>query len=95
MSFTLDALLDDALACAKGDIASALNYACLYAEEDIGERPILNSSMDPAEANLLRLRRMAERNLSQYLEAGYRGGFVYSDYRIDAALCGLPERNWC
>ncbi|HTY90516.1 MAG TPA: hypothetical protein VMC84_05005 [Methanocella sp.] len=80
--------LNDALACAEGDIDNALNYACIYAEEDIGERPIVNSTMDPGEANLLRLKRMACRNLSQYLEANYRGDFVYGEYRIDASPGG-------
>ncbi len=83
-----EAELNDALACAKADIDSALNYACIYAEEDVGERPIVNSTMDPDEANLLRLERMAARNLTQYLEANYQGSFVYGDYRIDASMCG-------
>ncbi|BAI63023.1 conserved hypothetical protein [Methanocella paludicola SANAE] len=83
-----EAELNDALACAKADIDSALNYACIYAEEDIGERPIVNSTMDPGEANLLRLERMAARNLTQYLDANYQGSFVYGDYRIDASMCG-------
>lgn len=80
--------LNDALACAMGDIDIALNYACTYAEEDAGLRPIVNSTMDPAEAGLLRVGRMAYRNLSSYLEANYRGGFVYGGYRIDAAPSG-------
>jgi len=83
-----EAELHDALACAKADIDCALNYACIYAEEDVGERPIVNSTMDPDEANRLRLERMAARNLTQYLEANYRGSFVYGDYRIDASMAG-------
>jgi hypothetical protein len=83
-----EAELNDALACAKADIDSALNYACIFAEEDVGERPIINSTMDPAGANMLRLERMAARNLTQYLDANYRGSFVYGDYRIDASMAG-------
>ena len=55
--------LNDALAFARADIDNALNVACIYAEEEIGENPIVNSSLDksPAEANLMRLRRMKPR----------------------------------
>lgn len=82
--------LNDALACAKADIGNALNVACIYAEEEVGENPIVNISAEygrsPDEANLMRLKSMAYGSLSQYLSANYRGGFVYGDYVVDASL---------
>lgn len=84
--------LNDALACSRADIDNALNVACIYAEEEVGENPIVNISAgyggSPDEANLMRLKSMASRNLSQYLSANYRDGFVYGDYVVDASLDG-------
>jgi len=82
--------LNDALACARADIDNALNVACIYAEEEVGENPVVNASggKSPAEANMARLKRMAYRNLSQYLSANYQGGFVYGDYVVDASPDG-------
>ncbi len=82
--------LNDALACARADIGHALNLACIYAEEEVGENPVVNASggRSPDEANLYRLKRMAHRNLSRYLAANYQGGFTYGDYVIDARIGG-------
>jgi hypothetical protein len=82
--------LNEALACARADIDNALNIACLYAEEEAGENPIVNVSGggDTHEANMKRLQRMAGRNLSEYLSANYRGGFYYGDYVVEASMEG-------
>jgi hypothetical protein len=82
--------LNDALACAGADIDNALNVACIYAEEEVGENPVINSSGDrsPDEANIMRLKSMAYRNLSRYLSANYGDGFVYGDYVVGASLDG-------
>ncbi len=82
--------LNDALACARADVDNALNMACIYAEEEAGENPIINASggRSPEEANMARLKRMAYRNLSLYLKANYQGGFAYGDYVVDASPAG-------
>src|SRR5271157_185671 len=85
--------LNDALACSKADISSALNIACIYAEEGVGENPVVNvSERSPFktadEANLFRIKQMAYRNLSQFLEANYDGGFSYGDYVVNASMEG-------
>ncbi len=82
--------LNDALACARADIDHALNLACIYAEEEVGKNPVVNASggRSPDEVNFDRLKRMAYSNLSRYLAANYRGGFIYGDYVIDARIGG-------
>ena len=83
--------LNDALAFSKADIDSALNVACIYAEEETGENPIINVSEQcpypgsADEVNMIRLRQMAYRNFSQYLEANYKdNNFTYGDYVVSA-----------
>ncbi|MDI6897734.1 DUF7286 family protein [Methanocella conradii] len=82
--------LNEALACARADVDNALNIACMYAEEEVGENPIVNVSGggSPQEANMKRLQRMAGRRLSECLSANYQGGFYYGDYVVEASLEG-------
>ena len=86
--------LNDALACARADIDSALNIACMYAEEEVCERPVVNVSKDcryagsADDVNLARIKHMAYDNLSGYLEANYNGSFTYGDYEVSARPTG-------
>ena len=86
--------LNDAIAFSTADMDSALNIACIYAEEETGENPIINVSDKcpyPGSAddvNLIRLRQMAYRNFSQYLAANYGDNFVYGDYVVSACPDG-------
>ena len=89
-----EGMLNDALGFARSDIDNALNIACIYAEEEVGEKPVVNVSKNchyagnADEVNLARLRHMAYVNLSRYLEANYNGSFTYGDYAVNASLGG-------
>jgi hypothetical protein len=89
-----DGELNYALAFAMSDIEEALNLACMYAEEEVGEKPVINVSRgchyagNASNVNLARLKRMVYANLSGYLEANYNGSFTYGDYVVSARIDG-------
>jgi hypothetical protein len=86
--------LSKALTLASADIGSALNYAGLYAQEEVGRTPIVNVSEGspfqgtPEEANLERMKYIAFSRLLRYLEANYNGSYSFGDYGVTATAIG-------
>jgi hypothetical protein len=89
-----EADLNDALACAKADIDSSLNVACIYAQSNVSEYPVINKSDtcpypgDADAVNLARVKDITQRRLSEYLGANYAGNFVYGDCQVNASVSG-------
>ena len=83
-----------ALTLAVSDLGTALNYAGLAAEAEVGKSPVVNVSNDSSwgrgtvSADDERIKYIAWRELSKYLEANYNGSFTYGDYEVSAILTG-------
>ncbi|CAJ35785.1 DUF7286 family protein [Methanocella arvoryzae] len=86
--------LSPALTLALSDIGSALNYAGMYAESEVGMTPVINASPgsrpgeSPEKINEDRIRSLTYRQLAAYLESNYRGNFQYGDYSVTARIDG-------
>ncbi|MGA9140458.1 MAG: hypothetical protein WBZ29_09555 [Methanocella sp.] len=84
--------INKALTLAISDISSALNYAGLSAEAEVGKAPAVNISgsagESPGDIEKDRLKSLTYRQLSKYLEANYNGTFVYGDYSVHASMIG-------
>lgn len=86
--------LNDALACARADIDSSLNIACIIAQSEVGESPVINVSEscpypgDAAAVNMARIKDLTHSRLSGYMDKNYAGNFAYGDYRVNAMLDG-------
>ncbi|MCD1296285.1 hypothetical protein CUJ83_14880 [Methanocella sp. CWC-04] len=90
-----DAMLNDAISFAVADIDLALNYAGMYAESEIGLRPVANRSASsplygsPDKVNMDRIKYLTHKRLSDHLKSNYgKNSFVYGDYAIEAYLTG-------
>jgi hypothetical protein len=83
-----------ALTLAVSDIGTALNYAGLAAEAAVGKSPVVNASSGSSFGRGAvciddeRIKFLAWRELSKYLEANYNGSFAYGDYNVSATLTG-------
>ena len=85
--------LNDALVLAKADIDSSLNSACIYAQSEVGQSPVINVSDtcpyagDADSVNMARVKDLTMQRLSLYLQENYEGNFAYGDYRVSASVC--------
>ncbi|HEY3274208.1 MAG TPA: hypothetical protein VGJ92_10625 [Methanocella sp.] len=83
-----------ALTLAVADIGTALNYAGLAAEAEAGKSPVVLAGNDSDFARGAaciddeRIKYLAWRELSGYLEANFNGSFTYGDYQVSAVLTG-------
>ena len=81
-----------ALTLAVSDIGTAMNYAGLVAEAEVGKRPIVNTSNGSSFAmgakcvDDERIKLIAWQELSKYLDVNYNGSFAYGDYTVTATL---------
>lgn len=87
--------LNEAIAYARADIDRALSMSGIYAEDRIGQTPLINRSAScplngtPEEVNLQRLRLFAHDLFSRYLTANYAdGNFLCGDYTVRAEATG-------
>lgn len=85
--------VNDALSLARSDINRALNYAGMYAQSNVGERPVVNASAriskSPDDINLDRIRCLTYTRFTDYLKSNFAGNsFVYGDYIINAEPAG-------
>ena len=77
-----EADLNDALMLALSDIERALNYSGMYAEAQVGARPVGEGDTD-------RIKRIAYGRLEEYVSSCYGDdSFVYGDYIVNAWLTG-------
>ncbi len=83
-----------ALTLAVADIGTALNYAGLAAEAEVGKSPVVRAGNDSAFARGAvsiddeRIKYLAWQELSKYLEANFNGSFTYGDYEVSAVPGG-------
>jgi hypothetical protein len=83
-----------ALMLVVSDIGTALNYAGMAAEAEVGKSPVIRTDNDSAFARGAvsvddeRIKYLAWLELSKYLEANFNGSFAYGDYEISAVLIG-------
>jgi hypothetical protein len=83
-----------ALTLAVADMGTALNYAGLAAEAEVGKSPVVNVSNESrwgkgaVSADDERIKYIAWQELSKYLEANYNGSFTYGDYDVSATMTG-------
>lgn len=86
--------ISPAITLALSDIGSALNYAGMYAESEVGMAPVINASpgghpgASPDKINQDRIRSITYHRLAAYLESNYDGNFEYGEYTITARIDG-------
>jgi hypothetical protein len=83
--------VNEAISFARSDIDICLNYAGMYAESEVGRRPVLKLSEKSdyygslENINIDRIKKLTYDRLSKYLDTNYNeGSFIYGDYAISA-----------